>query len=643
MSSNELRMARNWGQSLFMLLVVCLLTARMLGAAGPAVGNPIGPGTVPPSSYESNLVNTPNPVDPSSSRLMTGNVTGGKYFHGRLPYNSTTSFAGRLGSTSMDSFLRYTTVPDELREYSPGSSPFYSPTGTVTTTQPGYAGAVAASTGPRLPGTPPAGRAERPADVMSLAEIPPVRAPLGDTRLMLDLATGAPQTALGTVTPALPSWSMPKTPEEMRRIIQGEPANPLLSPPSLPQSNTLPAPGDYQQQLARLQRDIERVRAGASELEQGLGTRDTSSATALERKAVEAAESSSPAEVFGTKAPAQPQPWSRSPTDILNSSRQTQGSIPAVSDLSRLSVLGQEQTGSAQSDRPSESGLPPYGLPTGLRGSPSAPAGTMERIDAVFSTQPPQGTVGSSPVADLPAVQRVKETARTFDATAKFLARPAQTPTSDGPAAPGRLSTLPDSLHLAAPGGNPVGGVAPANPPGTPPNPASQLVGDRIVQKYANQNPRAVPQEKFERYMTAGETYLREGQFRNAANAFTLASNYRPTEARAYLGRSHALLGAGEYLNSAVVLARALELDPRTTLAKTDLIEVLGGPDAFVARITGLEQCAKGGGAPQLQFLLAYIYCQMDQPAEAKAALEAATKALPASPALDLLQAAIGK
>ncbi len=640
MSGNELRIAdcglriRHWGQSLPMLLTLFLLTAHVLGAAGPAVENPIGPGTVPPSTYESNLVNTPNPVDPSSSRVMTGNVSGGKQFRGRLPYNSTTSFAGPLGSTSLDSFLRYTTVPDELQEYSSGSSPFYSPTGTVTTMQPGYAGAVSAPTGSRLPGTPPGWRAERPADVMSLAEIPQVRAPLGDTSSMLDLATGIQQTAPGAGTPMLSSWAMSKTPEEMRRIIQGEAGHLLPGQPSLPQTNALLAPGDYQQQLAQLRRDLERVRASASELEQGLKTGDTSSATALERKPVEAAESSSPAEVFGAKAPSQPQPRGRPP--LVNLPDRGLWQTPPASDKSTIPgpvqnqevgrlpgvmpLSGQEQAGDPRTDGSAESLPQPYNPAMGSQRSPSTPGEGMEqmgRIDAVFSTQQPQSTIGSSPAAELPVVQRVKETARTFDATSKFLARPAQTPTSEAPAAPG-------------------------NQPKTPPEPAQQLMGDRVAQKYATEKPLSTPQEKFERYMKAGATSLRQGQFRNAANAFTLASNYRPNEARAHLGRSHALLGVGEYLNSAIVLARALELDPRVTLAKADLVEILGGPEAFVARIAGLEQCAKADGAPQLQFLLAYIYYQMDQPAEARTAIEAAAKALPASPALDLLKAALG-
>ena len=117
---------------------------------------------------------------------------------------------------------------------------------------------------------------------------------------------------------------------------------------------------------------------------------------------------------------------------------------------------------------------------------------------------------------------------------------------------------------------------------------------------------------------------------------------YWPGEPRVHLRKSHALLAAGEYVSSASALARAVELDARRVLRKIELIEAIGGPDQFVRRITELEQSAERSSAPQLQFLLAYIYYQMDRPREAKIAIESARKGLPTSPAVDLLKSAIG-
>jgi tetratricopeptide (TPR) repeat protein len=134
---------------------------------------------------------------------------------------------------------------------------------------------------------------------------------------------------------------------------------------------------------------------------------------------------------------------------------------------------------------------------------------------------------------------------------------------------------------------------------------------------------------------------MQQGRYYRAVDSFTLASVYIPHDPRAHLGKSHALLAAGEYVSSAVSLARAVELDARYALAKLNLVEIIGGPDAFVQRITNLEERARAGDAAQLQFLLAYVNFQMDQPAEARAAIEAARQGLPASTAVNLLEAAI--
>ena len=54
------------------------------GYTNPSVRSPIGPGTVPPSSYESGLVRIPNPMANTNNLLVTGNVGGGKHFRHEL-------------------------------------------------------------------------------------------------------------------------------------------------------------------------------------------------------------------------------------------------------------------------------------------------------------------------------------------------------------------------------------------------------------------------------------------------------------------------------------------------------------------------------------------------------------------------------
>ena len=141
--------------------------------------------------------------------------------------------------------------------------------------------------------------------------------------------------------------------------------------------------------------------------------------------------------------------------------------------------------------------------------------------------------------------------------------------------------------------------------------------------------------------MTLAQLDMQQGRYSRAAESFALASVYNPTDAKPQIGRSRALLAAGEYLGSAVSLAKAIELDPRVALMKSDLVEGIGGPDQFIQRITELQQRAETNAAPGLQLLLAYVYQQMDRPDEARTAIRAAKKGLPSSPSVALLQAAI--
>ena len=141
--------------------------------------------------------------------------------------------------------------------------------------------------------------------------------------------------------------------------------------------------------------------------------------------------------------------------------------------------------------------------------------------------------------------------------------------------------------------------------------------------------------------MALAQLDMQQGRYRRAAESFALASICNPTDAKPQIGRSHALLAAGEYLGSAAALAKAIELDPRSALAQSDLIEVLGGVDRCIQRITDLQQQAETKSAPGLQLLLAYVCYEMNEPKEAKIAIQAAKKGSPSSPSVDLLQAAI--
>ena len=131
------------------ILIICILSEHSIALENQSVRSPVISSTVPQSSVSGGLVSTPNPMDNSINLVITGNVTGGKHFRGLVPYNSPTSFESQLGSSSLDSFLRYSAPgpiggPANFRGssgasyLSPGHyGPFFSPSGTVATLEAG--------------------------------------------------------------------------------------------------------------------------------------------------------------------------------------------------------------------------------------------------------------------------------------------------------------------------------------------------------------------------------------------------------------------------------------------------------------------------------------------------------------------------
>jgi hypothetical protein len=148
-------------------------------------------------------------------------------------------------------------------------------------------------------------------------------------------------------------------------------------------------------------------------------------------------------------------------------------------------------------------------------------------------------------------------------------------------------------------------------------------------------------QDKFNQSMRAAEMYLRQGKYYRAADAYTLASLYKPDDPLAYAGKSHALLASGEYMSSALFLSRALQIFPEYARFKIDLVAMVGDRDKLESRVVDVEEWTKRSGAPELRFLLAYVYYQMGRPVPAKEAIDAAYEKMPQSSAVLALKKAI--
>jgi len=148
-------------------------------------------------------------------------------------------------------------------------------------------------------------------------------------------------------------------------------------------------------------------------------------------------------------------------------------------------------------------------------------------------------------------------------------------------------------------------------------------------------------EDKFNQYLRAAEQYLKQGKYYRAADAYTLASVYKPNDPLAYAGKSHALFASGEYMSSALFLSRALEIFPEYAQFKIDIEAMVGDRDKLETRVADVEEWLEKSDAGELWFLLGYVYYQMNRPERAKEAIDAAYEKMPEAPAVITLKKTI--
>lgn len=150
---------------------------------------------------------------------------------------------------------------------------------------------------------------------------------------------------------------------------------------------------------------------------------------------------------------------------------------------------------------------------------------------------------------------------------------------------------------------------------------------------------------KYAEYMQAAEDFMKNGKYYRAADAYTLAGVAKRNDPTALLGRSHALFAAGEYMSSAYYLERAIALAPDYATGKLNLRSIFRDRDMFEDRLSKIMQWLRRskGTAPELSFLLAYIFYQDDNPAMAQQMIEIAEKKMSDSVAVKILKELITK
>mgnify|MGYP005852178689 CR=1 FL=1 len=386
--------------------------------------------------------------------------------------------------------------------------------------------------------------------------------------------------------------------------------------PASTQGGAVAAREDYQQQMRQLQETLAQVKAELVQLERSIAA----GAEAAEpgTRTVPPDSPALPDSVMQAAQPVSPADASRRRELLQETARLLSATTGLLegSAAQSAAALGQADAGAASdTDADAQPRLRLYEAQEQEPASSGAPLS----IDALVAPRTRQTA------KELPAVQRINEAARAFDTTGAVLNRP-QAAVPVPAASPG--VELPSGYRVLGQGGDSALAPIKAATTTTPP-PASPPDHDSSSSKM------------FERHLQSGRQLMQQGQFQRAADAFALASAYRPNDARAHLGKGHALLAAGRYLDSALFIARAVELDLPAVLQRTDLIQIVGGPDPFIRHFNELDRLIGADGGPQLQFLMAYIYYQMDRPAEAKAAIDAAQKQMPTSTPVHLLRSAI--
>jgi tetratricopeptide (TPR) repeat protein len=141
--------------------------------------------------------------------------------------------------------------------------------------------------------------------------------------------------------------------------------------------------------------------------------------------------------------------------------------------------------------------------------------------------------------------------------------------------------------------------------------------------------------------MKSAENYLKQGKYYRAADSYTLASIYNPSDPLAYAGRSHALFASGEYMSSAYFLTMAINMFPQYVNFKVDLNAMIPDKDRLESRISDVKVWIEKTNSPELNFLLAYIYYQLGKPDLATKAIDTAAQKMPNSQAAKALKQVI--
>lgn len=652
----------------------------------PGIGNPVGPSTIPPSTFGSSLVNTPDPIDMNGNLLITGNVRRGRHFRGDVPYRSPTSFGSSLGSSSLSSFLRDTAGSEDLETYSNkyGTQPYYSPTETVTTMMPDRSGifmpestraSARAQQDTRSEGT----------GVFDSESMQQEQTLFGQAAAAADSGLQGPATQYGQLA-------------QSRSMLESKfPTSMSLSPRNT--ERLMPAQIGIRQQdqtstTELFKEQVQDIRDRTQSA--GWPGADSTAIPNLERQWEKNESSKLPNQEtnienlrpnFEMQIPPQNRDGDGKQTALTHQGISAlDQSAPSMDSTSQKNLFMQKDTNWSATSREFQKDLGrtvagTFGTLERAGGDSSNLTGTgqdreqgdvLERIrqqledltkslDATMQRRDANKDVSSDPVAkreQMPlGYQRYvpdsrqaagRERINSNDALNYYQQQGAELGFNGeelAPAAGGGLNRTDVGMQtgLEFTGIPNYENSQKNNSPLDELNKLSRAEisaeANRIMGRHKGLD--SLSESKFNQHMRDAEEHLKAGRYYRAASSFSLASVYQADNPLALAGRGHALLAAGEYVSSALFLSRALAISPEYLQMRVDLVTMLGDGNKLAGRIADIEQWLARSGSSQLQFLLGYVYYRTGQLLRAKQAIDAAYEKTPESPALQAMKITI--
>ncbi len=549
------------------------------------------------------------------SDIMTGNVTRGRHFRGSTSIGATTDYGSTLWSTSLDDFRRDSIGVDDLQSGYRGFQPrrFYSPSGTVTS-----AGDLSVGFRPNAPRTSRQNYISLPSDPLGRRSANPE--PFS-RQIRIDRGSDRPGP-----TPTRDQWSagQDETLPQTRSSLFGVAPDPLTTEAELrtragltrPMSRTETLPG------VRTRPETETSEESQEPLPTpGRPTYRPPSGSPFDRLL-------NPDRIGTTPVPGLP---SESTDQTSTEARGSLGERPA----SRVRQYGQPEVPPSGESGRTEGATGRTGVTPGVLGQRTASRFRLYGAPEAATGEPTDSAGAGAGASRLDTGGDVYRTILKASSVLQEMAPAGQLPEA-------RPGAVADPARAEG-GPSPEGGAEePAAAPRT------SLLGQeherfrellsKPVVTFAG-SAKTLANEAFKK----AERQLAAGKYFDAVTAYDVARAADRENPLVWIGRGHALIGAGDYLSAASSLEEGLRRFPQIAQLRIDLKAFLSYRDVLDIRRADLERRLEESESYQLRFLLGYIEYFMGLEKFGRPNLERASLEAPSTSIISKLPALLPK